>query len=126
MFAAKMSRVREKIGPLNSAASGAKRAVSCGCGRSGMRGVRVGTRASITSRSSIEGDANGAGNGLGGTDGGADGDGAEQQGCNGGNQGSRKLQLIRHFQSPFFRPLRLRVDVVFNSSRVPIPENREK
>jgi hypothetical protein len=53
----------------------------------------------------MDGDANRAGNCLGGTDGGADGDGAEQQGCNGGNQGPRKLHLIRHFQSPFFRPL---------------------
>src|SRR5687768_18494635 len=91
-----------------------------------MRGVRVGTRASITSRSSIDGNANGAGNGLGGTDGGADGDGAEQQGCDGRNQGPRKLRLIQHFVSPFFSRSPSRVDVRFNSRRVPIPEIREK
>jgi hypothetical protein len=45
----------------------------------------------------MESVTDGVRDGLGRTDGGADGDGAEQQGCNGCNQGSRKLQLIRHF-----------------------------
>ena len=40
MFAAKMSRVREKIGPLNSAASGAKRVAGPLGGRSLRRHAR--------------------------------------------------------------------------------------
>src|SRR5215210_4081745 len=67
-----------------------------------MRGVRVGTRASMIPRSCMEVRANRGGHDLRRTDRGADGDRAHQKGSEGCDQGPSEIRLTGHFENSLF------------------------
>jgi hypothetical protein len=92
-----------------------------------MRGVRVGTRASITPSSSIKRADRLAVDSLGRAHGGANGDRAHQHCGKGRDQCLLEFRITQHFElSLFRRPFCWRVDAGYNSSAVPIAQNREK
>jgi hypothetical protein len=100
MFAAKMSRVREKIGLENRAeraASGLERPTLAGWTDSG----RSGTRASTSSRLCIGADFRTDLYDMSWTDGGGDRDRTQQQRPDGCNQRGHDLRLTEHLYLPF-------------------------